>query len=217
MNWNNIRSLQGSQQEGFEELVCQLARKEVIVNKKEFIRKGKPDAGVECYWILEDDSEIAWQAKFFLNSPSSNQWGQIDKSVKTVLTKHPNLKTYFVAIPNDPADARIADQDSMLDKWNDRVTKWKGWAADKEMEVEFLPWWSSDIIRRLQFSENAGLTYFWFKKEELTDKWVDSVNDLAIVDLGKRYTPEVHIELEISNIFNGIARDDHFKRRFTNY
>ncbi len=216
MNWNNIRPFQGSQQEGFEELVCQLARKEKIINRRDFIRKGKPDAGVECYWRLEDDTEVAWQAKYFLTSPSAQQWGQIDKSVKTVLDKHKNLRTYYVAIPNDPSDARIDNQDSMLDKWNIRVSKWNKWASDKGMEIEFIPWWSSDIIERLQRPENAGLTYYWFQKEEFTDEWASRLNQQAIWALGKRYTPEVHIELEISKVFDGISRDEHFEEQISN-
>ncbi|AXG75196.1 ATP-binding protein [Flavobacterium arcticum] len=34
--------------------------------------------------------------------------------------------------------------------------------------------------------------------------------------LGKRYTPEIHVELEISKIFDGISRDEHFEKQITN-
>jgi hypothetical protein len=118
INWNNIRPLGNSQNDGFEELVCQIARKESIENKKTFIRKGKPDGGVECFWILNNNDEFAWQAKFFTSSIAENQWAQIDKSVKKALDKHPKLKKYYIAIPNDPPDARIDEQSSMLDKWD---------------------------------------------------------------------------------------------------
>ncbi len=213
INWHNIRPLENSQNEGFEELICQLARKEDVANKKEFIRKGKPDAGVECFWILNNDDEFAWQAKFFTSSIGENQWAQIDNSVKTVLSKHPNLKKYYVAIPNDPPDARIEGQTSMLDKWNLRVSKWEGWAESKGLSVEFIPWWSSDIIERLQKPENVGLTYFWFNKEEFTDKWCIEQSELSIADLGKRYTPKLNVELKIVEIFNGLSRDENFKRQ----
>jgi len=216
INWNNIRPLENSQNEGFEELVCQLARKEEILNKAKFIRKGKPDAGVECLWILDNNDEWAWQAKFFTSSLTDNQWGQIDKSVKTVLEKHPSIKKYYVAIPNDPPDARIDEQSSMLDKWDARVVKWKGWATDKGLDVEFIPWWSSDLIERLQKPENTGLTYFWFNKEEFTDKWCSEQTELSIADLGKRYTPELNVKLDIAKIFNGISRDDKFKKQVEN-
>lgn len=59
INWNNIRLINNSLNEGFEEFVAQLARKETINKQKEFIRKGKPDAGLECLWILEDDTEYS--------------------------------------------------------------------------------------------------------------------------------------------------------------
>ena len=64
LDFNNIRPMNGSANDGFEEFVCQLARREEIPCTKEFVRKGKPDGGVECYKILEDGSEVAWQAKF---------------------------------------------------------------------------------------------------------------------------------------------------------
>ncbi len=215
INWNNIRTLENSQNEGFEELVCQLARKENIPNLKKFIRKGKPDAGVECFWILDNDDEIAWQAKYFTSSLEDTQWSQIDNSIRTVLDKHPKLKKYYIAIPNDPPDARIEGQTSMLDKWDSRVTKWKGWALEKGLTVEFIPWWSSDLIERLQKPENDGLTYFWFNKEEFTDEWCKEQSELSISDLGKRYTPKLNIKLEISEIFNGISRDKDFLNQVT--
>lgn len=216
LNWNSIRSLENSQNDGFEELVCQLARKETVPNGVNFIRKGKPDAGVECFWILENGDEWAWQAKFFTTSPSANQWSQIDDSVRTVLEKHSSLKKYFVAIPTDPSDARLDGQTSMLDKWNDRVTKWQNWASENGLTVEFIPWCSSDLIERLQKSENAGLTYFWFNKEEFTDAWCREQTESAIADLGKRYTPELNVELNISEVLSGIDRDEVFESRIKN-
>jgi hypothetical protein len=53
LNWLNIRSYNNSQNNAFEELVCQLAREEKIQNKASFIRVGAPDGGVEAYCILE--------------------------------------------------------------------------------------------------------------------------------------------------------------------
>lgn len=213
INWNNIRPLENSQNDAFEELVCQLARKENIPNKKTFIRKGKPDAGVECFWILENNDEIAWQAKFFTNSIKESQWRQIDQSIKTVLNKHPKLKKYCIAIPNDPSDARIKGQTSMQEKWDLRVITWKEWASKKGIIAEFIPWWSSDIIEKLQKPENVGLTYFWFNKEEFTDEWFREQTELSITDLGKRYTPELNLKLDIADIFNGISRNKKFKEQ----
>ena len=43
INFNSIRTLNGKQDEAFEELVCQLARCEKPAKAKRFIRKGKPE------------------------------------------------------------------------------------------------------------------------------------------------------------------------------
>ena len=92
LDFNNIRPMKGSANDGFEEFVCQLARKETIPYAKKFVRNGKPDGGVECYWILEDGSEVVWQAKFFCKAFDDSQYQQIDRSVREALESHPNLK-----------------------------------------------------------------------------------------------------------------------------
>ncbi len=93
INWKHIRTLNGAQSEGFEEFCSQLARREPMPQSARFIRKGKPDAGTECYWTLPTSDEIAWQAKYFLSLEAS-QWAQLDDSVKTALEKHPKLIRY---------------------------------------------------------------------------------------------------------------------------
>ena len=85
LDFNNIRSINGSANEGFEEFVCQLARREEIPCTKTFVRKGKTDGGVECYWTLEDGSIVAWQAKYFCKAFDDSQYQQIDRSVKEAL------------------------------------------------------------------------------------------------------------------------------------
>lgn len=87
LNWNDIRPLNGSQANGFEELCAQLVRAE-SPDEAKFVRKGTPDAGVECYCILSDGNEWGWQAKYF-DILGTTQWSQLDKSVKTALDKHP--------------------------------------------------------------------------------------------------------------------------------
>lgn len=97
IGFSAIRPLNGAQSEGFEELCSQLARVERPIGSR-FERKGTPDAGVECYAILEDNSEWGWQSKYF-DTFGNSQWQQLDDSVETVLSKHPNLVRYFICIP----------------------------------------------------------------------------------------------------------------------
>jgi hypothetical protein len=47
IEWNTLREFNGDVKNGFEELVCQLARAEQISNKSKFIRVAAPDGGVD--------------------------------------------------------------------------------------------------------------------------------------------------------------------------
>lgn len=84
LSWSDLRALNGSRRKGFEEVCAQLAQLETPAGA-EFVRKGSPDAGVECFCKLEDGGEWGWQAKFFRESLGDGQWRQIDRSVKRAL------------------------------------------------------------------------------------------------------------------------------------
>lgn len=213
INFSNIRTVNHSQNEAFEELICQLADKENINGKLKFQRLGKPDGGRECYVVLKDGGIIGWQAKYFTSSLNSNRFLQIDKSVKTILKTTPKLKQYIIAIPLNPSDSGRKEK-TMLKKWNEHINKWGNWVTRKKMKVKFIPWWSKDIIERLQLPENVGMIKFWFNKDELTDEWFHDKLEIAIADLGNRYTPKLNFELDIANIFNGIAKNKSFKEQF---
>ena len=123
LDWRSIRPLNGGRDKGFEELCSQLARWEVADHAR-FIRKGNPDAGIECYAIDGNGSECAWQAKYFF-ALGDGQWSQIDRSVRTALQKHPLLTRYVICLPMDLPDARLPTQTSALAKWVAHVEKWR--------------------------------------------------------------------------------------------
>lgn len=214
-NWTNIISLNSSQNDAFEELLCQLAKKELIKNKKEFIKVGNPDGGVECYITLTNGDEIGFQAKWFLSTPQDAQWNQVEKSFKTTLKKHPKMITYYIAIPLDRADPKIDGQQWFMDKWNEKIKKWKQFAINKyNRDIEFIYWGSSEFITRLSREENAGLKRFFFGDIDLSDKWFRDQNNLAIKDLDARYTPEINIELDILANFDSLSRNKRLKKKF---
>lgn len=193
-HWTNLISLNSSQNDAFEELVCQLANKESIKNKKQYIKVGNPDGGVECYIVLDNGDEVGFQAKWFLSTPQENQWSQIEKSFKTTLEKHPKITTYYIAIPLDRADPRIDNQEWFMDKWNEKVEKWKKFAQDEyHRDVELVYWGSSELITRLTREENLGLKSFFFGDIDLSNEWFKNQNELAIKDLGARYTHKLNI------------------------
>jgi len=215
-NWNNIRNINGSQNNGFEEFVCQIAGKEIINNQKRFYRIGKPDGGKECFWEFEDGTIYCWQAKYFVSALTPSQWAQINKSVTDVIDNHPALKCHILSIPIDMPDGKEKGKKSFLDKWKEQVAAWKRYAINKGAEIEFEFWGSYELIKRLSKTENEGLAYFWFNEMELTDEWFDRKNNESIDILGGRYTPELNFELPISQIFDGLSRNENFKEHVNN-
>ena len=208
LDWRAIRPLNGRRDKGFEELCSQLARLEVA-GRARFIRKGDPDAGVECYAICQDGSECAWQAKYFLTLRDS-QWSQIDQSVRTALRKHPRLARYVVCLPMDLPDARVPGQTSALAKWDAHIEKWEGWASEQGMTVEFAYWGSSELLERLTRHEHVGRVRFWFDTTGFDDDWFAQRLEEARLTAGPRYTAEVHVDLPIAGRFEAFGRTCHF-------
>jgi len=211
LNWNNLRPWDGSQRLAFEELCCQLAGSEDMPDGAKFIRKGAPDAGVECFWKLPNDYEHCWQAKYFLSPPDSNQWGQIDDSVKTALEKHHNVSKYTICLPIDRPDARVNGLKSCKDRWDEHVEKWQGLANRKGMTVEFEYWGQHEIGERLALDKHSGRYFFWFNEEYLSQKWLEVNLAIAIKNAGPRYTPELNVDVPISKIFDALGRSDEYK------
>ena len=204
LDWKAIRPLNGSRAEGFQELCVQLARSESPVNA-EFIPKGIPDAGVECFCVLKEGSEWGWQAKYF-DTLGQSQWSQIDRSVKKALDKHPALQRYFVCVPMNRPDARIEGQKSALRRWNEHLQKWTAWAIERDMNVEFVWWGSSELLDFLSRPEHIGRVYFWFGILGFDQSWFQDRLKEAVDAAGPRYTPEIHVDLPIAQELDAFGR-----------
>lgn len=214
LEWSKLRTWNGSQNSAFEELVCQLAFCESVPINSRFIRKGVPDAGVECFWVFPTGDEHGWQAKFFESPPSASQWGQIDSSVKIALEKHPSLRRYTVAMAIDRSDARLDGQTSCLGHWNNHVEKWERWATEKSMNVAFDFWGTHEITERLSREEHRGRHFFWFHKDVLSPAWFHDRLEESIAAVGPRYTPQLNIHLPISKVFDALSRGSVFLQKF---
>ena len=214
LDWSKLRTLNGSQNDAFEELVCQLANGESVPEGSEFVRKGSPDAGVECFWVYSTGEEYGWQAKFFTSQPSGQQWGQVDSSVSTALEKHPRLVEYTLCMAADRPDPRIQGQRSFLYAWNEHVAKWNGWAFTKGMKLQFRYWGTHEILERLSREEHAGRYFFWFSEQPLSLPWFERRLQEVLASVGPRYTPELNVRLDISALFEGLCRSPQFFSMF---
>lgn len=219
MDWKNIRVYNGSQNNAFEELVCQLARKEKREQNKKFIKVGAPDSGIECCWVLESGDEIAWQAKYVFDI--DNTLKEASSSFTTALKGHSRMVEFILAIPFDLPDPTYNRNGkpikSAKKKWDDKVVAWKKEASDKGMNVEVTLWDSSALMERLCRQENEGTQYFWFHENECTREWFNMNLDNAISDLGPRYSPQINIELEVSKKFDYLRRNEKVKQSILRY
>lgn len=211
IDFNDIRPL-GSLNEGFEELVCQLAHRMEVPGGKRFVRNGRPDGGAECYWVLENGDLWMWQAKFFAFTPGASQFDQINDSVRTALRLHKNVKRYYIAIPQDLPDDGKEGTKSARKRYEEKVAQWH--KIEGTDDTEFVFWGKHELLDMLSRKENEGLVHFWFNTTEFTERDFDNQNKKAIDALGARYTPELNIELEIAKSFDGLSRNKRFVERF---
>lgn len=212
LNWRNIRSINGDQNDGFEEFVCQLANRE-FRDRKSFWRVGNPDGGKECFCEFENGEIYAWQAKYFLNALGNSQWNQIDDSVKNAISNHPYVTKIYIALPIDMPDPKSEGKKSMMDKWAEKVEEWKEYAGQKGMMVDFEYWGSHEMIEIISKPQLEGFRSFWFNELEITSEWLKRINQHSINALGPRYTPSIHFQLPISQVFEGLSLDEGFEKK----
>ncbi|MES2190171.1 MAG: AVAST type 2 anti-phage system protein Avs2 [Pseudomonadota bacterium] len=208
MDWASIRPLNGSKQDAFEELCTQLARASCPA-ASQFIRKGRPDSGVEAHVVHPDGTEWAWQSKYF-DAMGSSQWAQVDESVKTALSGHPNLTRFIVCVPLDLPDGRTGSSKSARQRWNERVAKWSGWAAHGGMTVEFIWQGGHELVTELAKPEHDGLVHFFFDTRYLDDAWFGARLAEAHQAAGPRYTAQLNVELTINDHFDALGRTPEF-------
>jgi len=226
IDFSKIQTHSGSQQGGFEELVCQLAHLERPDDADYFFRKhgAGGDAGIECYWRMKDGSEHAWQAKYFLGRVKPSHWQQITDSIKSALDKHPNLTKYYICLPQDRTDVRRNGRrgskgNTMRDSWNERVQQWKNLAASKEMDVEFEYWGKHEICMRLQKDDPnySGRRLYWFGEPVFRKENFRRIAKKSRVSLGSRFTPELNLELPIAKHFDGIGKTPAWRKHLSSY
>lgn len=210
IDFRNIRPLNGDKRKGFEELVCQLARREKIPGARMFrrIEGAGGDAGVEAYWIFEDRTKHGYQAKYFLATKDID-WSQIDKSVKAALEQHHELTKYTIALACDLTDrsGKFAKGKTGWEHWETHKSKWEQWANVKGMTVEFIPWMKSELTDRLAASTaNRGLVLFWFNSNLFDEAWFETLFRHVRADLGERFQPDDHVEVWVARAFDGLAR-----------
>jgi hypothetical protein len=209
IDFSKIHSFNHGQRHSFEELVCQLGRREHFPEHSVFkrVEGAGGDGGVEAYWTKPDGKKTGYQAKYFLRCGDID-WDQIEESVTQALTTHPKLERYVVAIPCDLTDrsGKKGRGQTGWEHWDARVQKWKAEAITIGItDIEFKPWTKSELTALLM-SNTEGLKEYFFGDVQLSSQWFNNKIQEAILALDERFHPEDHVDVRIERLFSVISR-----------
>lgn len=204
-----IEPIGGDRRFAFEELCCQLALDEPRTADARYFRKGSgADAGVECFVIRADGSEVAWQAKFF-DSFEDSQLAQLSESFGQALTKHPQLVEYVVCIPINLRDARANKRSrSQLERWQEWAKKSALAAKEQGRTVKIDLWSASVLLAKLTVDTPAaiGRRKYFFGELPISSQWLRAKFNETKASLAERYTPADEVELPIFDAVEGVSR-----------
>lgn len=178
-----------------------------------FHKFGNPDGGREGKGVLPSGDVWAWQAKY-LTSFNSGAASQVKKSFLRTLTTEPELRRYFVTVPIDLPAGDTGRSKSAFTLWSGEVVKWEAAAAElgRTVKVEFLG--AHDLITALTLDHNAGRLRYWFDASVLTrSQQQDCIDDVA-AKLGRRYSPQLHVDVGAVLLIDGAGRTTAYIERW---
>lgn len=208
--WASIRSVDGSKSEAFEQLCAILAHREDAdrpVPSWQFIKNGRPDGGVECYWRSATGDVYGFQAKYFCSALGDSQWAQCKKSFEKALSKYPTLVSIVFCFPQDLANSPASGRTTARQKWERHCQKWKKTASEQGRKIEIVLWDSHELTTRLLESRNQGLLRFFFEKNVFTSDEASAHVQQQIAFSGPRYQPELHVANPLEDLFDWLAFD----------
>jgi hypothetical protein len=177
IRFKSIAARCGSQSNAFEELCCQLARRNCVAGSvfKRFNGAGG-DGGVECISHLAGGTLSGWQAKFVSSVEALIL--QANESLETALSLHKDLSKYIVCFPFDPTgktDRKTKkgkatnSQTEKLDTWVKKAVA-KAKAAGRKLEIEL---WPASRLQSLLFQHDSsgGIREYFFNETILTPDW----------------------------------------------
>lgn len=211
-SFSTIRQWDGSQDRAFEELSYQLLRGTVPAGARA-IRTGNPDGGVEWYATLEDGTQIGWQAKYV--SSIDTLISGMTSSVKRVTAERPLLrKLVFVVSMNLSGGTAGGRQRSGHERYEAQVSRWREEIPGAE-QLEFELVQSSDLLALLSQPEHAGRKWFWWGETVLTADWLREKLEQQAQAAGRKYRPELQVDLPIQRDLTAAAFGEAAYRHLT--
>ena len=211
LDFRNIRQWRGSQHQAFEELCYQL--RDPTPAGAELVKTGNPDSGLEWYVTFRNGRQWGWQAKFSFDVDSL--LNGMEKSLRTVVKKRPECRQLTFCIPFDLPDA-VDDgkRKSARRKFEDRKKSWRNRIPGAD-RVRIELWSEGDILQRLvRHPGQRGITRFFWNSEVFSPEWCTQRMAIVRDRAGKRYRPELHVDVPVSFALEGLALSENYWRRF---
>lgn len=199
--------------DAFEELTSILIREGLVAWPAEtvFYRFGNPDGGREGKGVLPGGDVWAWQTKY-LFAFDSDEIEQVHKSVLRTLETEPNLKRYYVAFPYDlPAGDTNGPKrktKSAHTKWLEKKAEWEALTTARGMTVDFFYLGAHELVSELTQPRHTGRLRYWFDTSMLSPGGMKKRLEDVVAKAGRRYSPQVHVEVEPVNALEGLGRTE---------
>lgn len=210
LDFKDIRSWRGSQHQAFEELCYQL--RDPTPEGAKLVKTGDPDGGLEWYVKFRNGTQWGWQAKFSFDIDSLLKG--MEKSLKTIVEKRPKCRRLTFCIPFDLPDAvEAGKRKSARQKFEDKKQSWKRRIRGAD-RVRIDLWSGGDLLQHLvDHPGQRGITRFFWDKELFSPDWCARRMSIAHEMAGRRYTPELHVDLPVSFVLEGLAMSEVYWRR----
>lgn len=195
MNWANFQTYNDAPTKAFEILCNQLfenwCKENHLSELKSFhvVNGAGGDGGVESYAVLSNGNIIGLQAKWFLDSITASQMGQIKNSINTALKMRPQITQYIVCIPRDLASLTGKGDNTEDKRWEDMKAE-----VLKDHPALTLDLWNETrLTQELQKECSAGIFKFWFERAEISEENVRiSFEQCKDSWLSTKYVPDLN-------------------------
>jgi hypothetical protein len=203
IDWSKLKPYNTDQKRSFEELCYQVARVqfEELGTFTSVDDSGGGD-GVEFYLTLPNGEEWGWQAKFYMDGRlSTSRKNSIIGSLKKSCIMHPNLKKWFLCVPQD---LTVGEND-----WfQNTLPK----VVPEEMDIEFIFWGNSYFNHQLADPRFAGRKNYFFGELELTLDWFKNQVSNQLNAIKGKYNPSVHTETQVDESINSFLMNDKYRQ-----
>ena len=216
IDFSGIREHESSQQRAWEELAFLLVPDiERLPAGMRLERRATPDGGIEFACPAptgRGDGKWAWQAKY-LDDLNNSAIQQMRKSLFDALDSTATVTRYAFVLPIDRSAGAVRGRISALERWNRAAERWRREAAERGRQLDIVYIGHSEVLAALQLDRHAGAIRYFFDETLFTAEFFKHQVDREVVNLGERYDPEVHVDVDLAAYLDAVARAPAFADR----